>query len=99
MDRLALAPRARECLLAPGIPVHRIRRMVLQIRTGLMDQTVGHGSRRMTPYMTVLKLKRGEERRIRAGHPWVFSNEVDTAVTPLSALAPGALVQVHSSRD
>ena len=32
----------------------------------------------------VLKLKRGEDRRIRAGHPWVFSNEVDTAATPLS---------------
>jgi 23S rRNA (cytosine1962-C5)-methyltransferase len=48
---------------------------------------------------SVLRLKRGEERRIRAGHPWVFSNEVDTAATPLSALAPGALVQVRSSRD
>ncbi len=49
--------------------------------------------------MSVLKLKRGEDRRIRAGHPWVFSNEVDTAATPLSAFAPGAAVKVHSSRD
>jgi len=47
----------------------------------------------------LLRLKRGEDRRIRAGHPWVFSNEVDTKVTPLSVLTPGALVQVHSSRD
>lgn len=49
--------------------------------------------------MSVLKLKRGEDRRIRSGHPWVFSNEVDTAATPLSAFAPGAVAQVHSNRD
>lgn len=49
--------------------------------------------------MSVLKLKRGEDRRIRFGHPWVFSNEVDTAATPLSAFEAGATVQVHSSRD
>lgn len=49
--------------------------------------------------MAILKLKRGEDRRIRAGHMWVFSNEVDTAATPLTALAPGAIVQVHSDRD
>jgi 23S rRNA (cytosine1962-C5)-methyltransferase len=49
--------------------------------------------------MSVLKLKRGEDRRIRSGHPWVFSNEVDTAATPLSALVPGATVEIHSSRD
>jgi 23S rRNA (cytosine1962-C5)-methyltransferase len=49
--------------------------------------------------MSVLKLKRGEDRRIRAGHPWVFSNEVDTAATPLSAFEVGATVRVHSSRD
>jgi 23S rRNA (cytosine1962-C5)-methyltransferase len=47
----------------------------------------------------VLKLKRGEDRRLRAGHLWVFSNEVDTAVTPLTAFEPGAAVQVFSDRD
>jgi len=47
----------------------------------------------------VLKLKRGEDRRLRAGHLWIFSNEVDTAATPLTAFEPGAAVQVHSSRD
>ncbi len=30
---------------------------------------------------------------------WVFSNEIDTAATPLSALAPGALAQLRSHRD
>jgi len=47
----------------------------------------------------VLKLKRGEDRRIRAGHLWIFSNEVDTAATPLTQFEPGATVQVHSDRD
>jgi 23S rRNA (cytosine1962-C5)-methyltransferase len=47
----------------------------------------------------VLKLKRGEDRRLRAGHLWIFSNEVDTAATPLTQFEPGAPVQVHSDRD
>jgi 23S rRNA (cytosine1962-C5)-methyltransferase len=47
----------------------------------------------------VLKLKRGEDRRLRAGHLWIFSNEVDTAATPLTAFEPGVPVQVMSDRD
>ena len=47
----------------------------------------------------VLKLKRGEDRRLRAGHLWIFSNEVDTAATPLTQFEPGAAVQVLSDRD
>ena len=47
----------------------------------------------------VLKLKRGEDRRLRAGHLWIFSNEVDTAATPLTQFEPGVAVQVHSDRD
>jgi 23S rRNA (cytosine1962-C5)-methyltransferase len=46
-----------------------------------------------------LVLKRHEDTRIRAGHCWVFSNEVDTARTPLSAIEPGAAVQVLDSRE
>jgi 23S rRNA (cytosine1962-C5)-methyltransferase len=46
-----------------------------------------------------LRLKRGEDRRINAGHPWVFSNEVDNARTPLTVLAPGAQVRLVSDRD
>jgi len=46
-----------------------------------------------------LVLKPKEERRLQAGHLWVFSNEVDTAVTPLTAFAPGAHVAVRSSGD
>jgi 23S rRNA (cytosine1962-C5)-methyltransferase len=47
----------------------------------------------------VLRLKRGEERRLLAGHLWVFSNEVDTDSTPLGAFAPGALAELRSHRD
>ena len=47
----------------------------------------------------VLKLKRGEDRRLRAGHLWIFSNEVDTAATPLTQFEPGSIAQVHSDRD
>jgi 23S rRNA (cytosine1962-C5)-methyltransferase len=46
-----------------------------------------------------LRLKRAEDRRINAGHPWVFSNEVDIARTPLAPLAPGAQVRVVSDRE
>jgi 23S rRNA (cytosine1962-C5)-methyltransferase len=47
----------------------------------------------------VLRLKRGEERRLAAGHLWVFSNEVDTERTPLGAFTPGALAELRSHRD
>jgi 23S rRNA (cytosine1962-C5)-methyltransferase len=53
----------------------------------------------MSNAVPVLKLKRGEDRRIRAGHPWVFSNEVDNDATPLAKLEPGAVVRIHSDRD
>ena len=46
----------------------------------------------------VLILKRGEERRLAAGHLWVFSNEVDTARTPLTAFQPGELALLRTHR-
>ena len=36
-----------------------------------------------------LRLKANAERRLRAGHLWVYSNEVDTAATPLSLFQAG----------
>ncbi|MCA1797901.1 MAG: class I SAM-dependent rRNA methyltransferase [Xanthomonadaceae bacterium] len=42
-----------------------------------------------------LILKKNEERRLRAGHLWVYSNEVDTAETPLTGFTPGELVEVR----
>ncbi len=32
--------------------------------------------------MLSLRLKAHEERRLRAGHLWAYSNEIDTAATP-----------------
>ncbi len=49
--------------------------------------------------LPILRLKRGEDRRLRAGHLWVFSNEVDIGATPLTAFAPGAHARVHDYRD
>ena len=46
-----------------------------------------------------LLLKPQEERRLQAGHLWIFSNEVNVGATPLTAFAPGAHVQVRSSHD
>ena len=45
-----------------------------------------------------LRLKKNEDRRLRAGHLWVFSNEVDVERTPLDAFAPGDAVNVEDSR-
>lgn len=36
-----------------------------------------------------LRLGKGEDRRLRAGHLWVYSNEVDNHVTPLKQCEPG----------
>jgi 23S rRNA (cytosine1962-C5)-methyltransferase len=47
----------------------------------------------------LLRLKRGEERRLAAGHLWVFSNEIDTGSTPLSGFAPGAVAELRTYRD
>jgi 23S rRNA (cytosine1962-C5)-methyltransferase len=46
-----------------------------------------------------LRLKRGEDRRLSAGHLWVFSNEVATDRTPLQSFQPGDWCRVLSDRD
>jgi 23S rRNA (cytosine1962-C5)-methyltransferase len=50
--------------------------------------------------LPVLRLKRNEDRRLHAGHLWVFSNEVDTQQTPLTKFKAGELVRVlaHNER-
>lgn len=49
--------------------------------------------------LPVLRLKRNEDRRLHAGHLWVFSNEVDIAQTPLNKFKPGELVRVLAHND
>ncbi|MGH8371779.1 MAG: class I SAM-dependent rRNA methyltransferase [Gammaproteobacteria bacterium] len=43
-----------------------------------------------------LILRKNEDRRLRAGHLWVFSNEVDTVRTPLKNFTPGDPVEIQS---
>ncbi len=47
--------------------------------------------------MKTLSLRKGEERRLEAGHLWIFANEVDTAKTPLKSFAPGEAARVESA--
>jgi 23S rRNA (cytosine1962-C5)-methyltransferase len=49
--------------------------------------------------LPALRLKRNEDRRLQAGHLWVFSNEVDTQQTPLTKFAPGQLARVLAHND
>ncbi|MGH8453372.1 MAG: hypothetical protein ACRESW_02375, partial [Nevskiales bacterium] len=48
--------------------------------------------------LPVLTLKAREDKRLRIGHLWIYSNEVDTARSPLKGLAPGGLCRVEDSR-
>ncbi len=45
-----------------------------------------------TNQLPELRLKRGEDRRLSAGHLWVFSNEVDTGRTEVPDFEPGSLI-------
>ncbi|MBI3545110.1 MAG: class I SAM-dependent rRNA methyltransferase [Gammaproteobacteria bacterium] len=44
-----------------------------------------------------LRLNKNEERRLRAGHVWVFSNEVDTKVSPFNQYEPGQPVMIEDA--
>ena len=44
-----------------------------------------------------LRLRKDEDRRLRAGHLWIYSNEVDVEATPLRNFAPGQPIVIQSS--
>lgn len=46
----------------------------------------------------MLVLQKNEERRLAAGHLWVYSNEVDKTKSPLKSFAAGEQVPVYSHR-
>ena len=46
-----------------------------------------------------LFLKRGEDARLRQGHLWVFSNEVDVKRSPLGEFAPGEQVAIVDASE
>merc|ERR1712000_249519 len=50
-----------------------------------------------TPMLPTIRLKDKAERRLKGGHLWVYSNEVDTAATPLKGLGAGAEAVIETS--
>jgi 23S rRNA (cytosine1962-C5)-methyltransferase len=54
---------------------------------------------RLAAELPALRLKRNEDRRLHAGHLWIFSNEVDTRQTALAKFRPGELVRVLAHND
>ena len=51
----------------------------------------------MTATLEKLVLKKQGDRRIRAGHQWIYSNEVDTTLSSLQQFSPGQQVIVENS--
>ena len=52
----------------------------------------------MSQDIAVLKLKPQNDKRLRAGHLWIYSNEVDVQATPLKNFAPGEQVTVENAQ-
>lgn len=46
----------------------------------------------------LLRLGKDQDRRLRAGHLWVYSNEVDTEATPLKGFEPGQAVNIENAQ-
>ncbi len=49
--------------------------------------------------MKDLFLRKGADYRLRGGHLWVYSNEIDSARSPLGGFAAGDLVTVRNTND
>jgi len=51
--------------------------------------------------MNVLQLNKGAEKRLKQGHLWIYSNEVNVKATPLKSFASGEQVVVkdHNGRE
>ena len=50
-----------------------------------------------THSLATLRLRKNEDRRIKNGHLWVYSNEINTDITPLKAISPGQLVELQDN--
>lgn len=47
----------------------------------------------------ILYLRKREDKRLRIGHPWVFSNEVDIQRSPLKSFSAGQTVEIRDAAD
>lgn len=47
-------------------------------------------------YSTIY-LKKNEDRRLRAGHVWIYSNEIDVVRSPLKSYEAGQIIRIHSA--
>jgi 23S rRNA (cytosine1962-C5)-methyltransferase len=47
--------------------------------------------------LSIIRLKGQADRRLRAGHQWIYSNEIDTNVSPLKQFAAGDQVVVEAA--
>ena len=62
------------------------------------EQDIAESNGQEVEYPALI-LKRGEDARLRAGHLWVFSNEVDVQRSPLSAFTPGEICVICDSQQ
>ncbi|GGX97693.1 hypothetical protein GCM10007160_26620 [Litchfieldella qijiaojingensis] len=44
-----------------------------------------------------LRLKKNADRRLKAGHLWLYSNEIDTQATPLKTFEPGSQAVIEAA--
>lgn len=47
--------------------------------------------------LTTIKLRNNEDRRIKSGHLWIYSNEIDTQSTPIKSFDLGQTVLIEAS--
>lgn len=51
----------------------------------------------MTDAFATVRLLKNEDKRIKAGHLWIYSNELDAKYSAVKSIEPGSLVQVQSA--
>ena len=56
------------------------------------------GTFTMLSALIPLRLKPKADRRLRAGHPWIYSNEVDVEKTPLKQYQSGQQVLIENAQ-
>ena len=49
--------------------------------------------------MNYVQLNKGAEKRLKQGHLWIYSNEIDVKKTPLKSFEPGEQVQIKSHTE